>query len=57
MLFSGDEVNKPVNVLSGEEKVRVMLSKLMLKSNVLILDDQQIAELRVNFKVNHLCQS
>ncbi|HFN7695282.1 TPA: ATP-binding cassette domain-containing protein [Streptococcus pneumoniae] len=40
MLFSGEEVNKPVNVLSGGEKVRVMLSKLMLlKSNVLVLDD------------------
>ena len=40
MLFSGDEVNKSVNVLSGGEKVRVMLSKLMLlKSNVLVLDD------------------
>lgn len=40
MLFSGDEVTKPVNVLSGGEKVRVMLSKLMLlKSNVLVLDD------------------
>ncbi|HET5109249.1 TPA: ATP-binding cassette domain-containing protein [Streptococcus pneumoniae] len=40
MLFSGDEINKPVNVLSGGEKVRVMLSKLMLlKSNVLVLDD------------------
>lgn len=40
MLFSGDEVNKPVNVLSGGEKVRVMLSKLMLlKANVLVLDD------------------
>ncbi|VLU70936.1 ABC transporter ATPase [Streptococcus pneumoniae] len=40
MLFSGDEVNKPVNVLSGGEKVRVMLSKLMLlKSNVIVLDD------------------
>ena len=40
MLFSGDEVNKPVNVLSGGEKIRVMLSKLMLlKSNVLVLDD------------------
>ena len=40
MLFSGDEVNKSVNVLSGGEKVRVMLSKLMLlNSNVLILDD------------------
>lgn len=40
MLFSGDEVKKSVIVLSGGEKVRVMLSKLMLlKSNVLILDD------------------
>jgi ATPase subunit of ABC transporter with duplicated ATPase domains len=40
MLFSGDEVLKPVNVLSGGEKVRVMLSKIMLaKSNVLVLDD------------------
>ena len=40
MLFSGDEVLKPVNVLSGGEKVRVMLSKLMLsKANVLVLDD------------------
>ncbi|AZQ42619.1 ABC-F family ATP-binding cassette domain-containing protein [Streptococcus periodonticum] len=40
MLFSSDEVNKSVNVLSGGEKVRVMLSKLMLlKSNVLVLDD------------------
>lgn len=40
MLFSGDEVNKSVSVLSGGEKVRVMLSKLMLlKSNVLVLDD------------------
>ncbi|MBO6427653.1 ATP-binding cassette domain-containing protein [Enterococcus faecalis] len=40
MLFSGEEVLKPVNVLSGGEKVRVMLSKLMLsKSNVLVLDD------------------
>ena len=40
MLFSGDEVMKPVNVLSGGEKVRCMLSKLMLsKSNVLVMDD------------------
>ncbi|EGO7691815.1 ATP-binding cassette domain-containing protein [Enterococcus faecalis] len=40
MLFSGEEVLKPVNVLSGGEKVRVMLSKLMLsKANVLVLDD------------------
>jgi ATPase subunit of ABC transporter with duplicated ATPase domains len=40
MLFSGDEALKPVNVLSGGEKVRCMLSRMMLAgSNVLILDE------------------
>ena len=40
MLFSNEEVFKKVKVLSGGEKVRCMLSKLMLShSNVLILDD------------------
>jgi ATPase subunit of ABC transporter with duplicated ATPase domains len=40
MLFSGDESLKPVKVLSGGEKVRCMLSKLMMQNaNVLILDD------------------
>ena len=40
MLFSGEDVLKPVNVLSGGEKVRCMLSKMMLaKANVLVLDD------------------
>ena len=39
MLFSGDDVFKPVNVLSGGEKVRCMLSRMMLYgSNVLLLD-------------------
>ena len=39
MLFSGDEVYKPVEVLSGGEKVRCMFSRMMLfGSNVLILD-------------------
>ncbi len=39
MLFSGDDVYKPVNVLSGGEKVRCMFSRMMLfGSNVLILD-------------------
>lgn len=40
MLFSGDESLKPVKVLSGGEKVRCMLSKLMLSgANVLIFDE------------------
>jgi ATPase subunit of ABC transporter with duplicated ATPase domains len=40
MLFSGDEALKPVNVLSGGEKVRWMLSRMRLSgAHVLILDD------------------
>ncbi|GAB5051990.1 ABC-F family ATP-binding cassette domain-containing protein [Pediococcus ethanolidurans] len=40
MLFSGEDVNKPITKLSGGEKVRCMLSKMMLsKANVLLLDD------------------
>ena len=39
MLFSGEDVFKPVNVLSGGEKVRCMLSKMMLSgANVVLLD-------------------
>lgn len=39
MLFSGDDVYKQVQVLSGGEKVRCMLSRMMLGSaNVLLLD-------------------
>ena len=39
MLFSGDSVFKPVNVLSGGEKVRCMFARMMLfGSNFLLLD-------------------
>ncbi|MBN2442289.1 MAG: ATP-binding cassette domain-containing protein [Spirochaetales bacterium] len=40
MLFSGDEALKKANVLSGGEKVRCMLSRMMLSgANVLIFDE------------------
>jgi len=40
MLFSGDEILKKTTVLSGGEKVRCMLSKMMLQNpNVLTLDE------------------
>ena len=40
MIFSGDEALKKVNVLSGGEKVRCMLSKMMMnKSNILVIDE------------------
>ena len=40
LLFSGDEVRKPVNVISGGEQGRMIFGKLMLmKPNVLIMDE------------------
>ena len=40
MLFSGDEIMKKTNVLSGGEKVRCMVSRMMLQNpNVVILDE------------------
>ena len=40
MLFSGDEALKSANVLSGGEKIRCMLSRMMmLRANVLLLDE------------------
>ena len=40
MLFSGEDAEKSVNVLSGGEKVRCMLAKMMIaESNVLIFDE------------------
>ena len=40
MLFSGDEIMKKTNVLSGGEKVRCMISKMIMQNpNVLMLDE------------------
>lgn len=40
MLFSGDEIKKKTSVLSGGEKVRCMISKMMLQNpNVVVLDE------------------
>ena len=40
MLFSGDDIGKKTNVLSGGEKVRCMISRMMLQSPNLIVLDQ-----------------
>ena len=40
MLFSGEEALKPVNVLSGGEKVRCMFAKMMLEAGNFILLDE-----------------
>lgn len=40
MLFSGDDIDKQIKVLSGGEKVRCILAKMMLeRANVLLVDD------------------
>jgi ATPase subunit of ABC transporter with duplicated ATPase domains len=61
MLFSGDDIMKKTSVLSGGEKVRCMLSRMMLQDpNVLVLDEptnhldlesiQSFNESMINFK-------
>ncbi|MDR1780359.1 MAG: ATP-binding cassette domain-containing protein [Tannerella sp.] len=68
MLFSGDELLKKVNVLSGGEKMRCMISRMMLKdANTLVLDTptnhldlesiQAFNNTLVNFKGNILFAS
>ena len=61
MLFSGDEILKKTNVLSGGEKVRCMISRMMIQNpNLVVLDEptnhldlesiQSFNESMVNFK-------
>lgn len=68
MLFAGEDALKPAKVLSGGEKVRCMLSRMMLAgSNVLLLDQptnhldlESITALNnglINFKGNVLFTS
>jgi ATPase subunit of ABC transporter with duplicated ATPase domains len=40
MLFSGDDIQKKTNVLSGGEKVRCMVSRMMLQNPNLVILDQ-----------------
>lgn len=68
MLFSNDELSKKVSVLSGGEKMRCMISRMMLKNaNVMILDSpvnhldlesiQAFNNTLINFKGNILLSS
>ncbi len=68
MLFSGDEIYKKTSVLSGGEKMRCMISRMMLKNaNVLIMDNptnhldlesiQAFNNTLINFKGNVLMAS
>lgn len=68
MLFSGEEQEKPINALSGGEKHRMVLSKLMLEGgNFLVLDEPTnhldleaiiaLGEALYSFKGNVICVS
>ena len=68
MLFTGEELMKKVSVLSGGEKMRCMISRMMLRdANTLILDTptnhldlesiQAFNNTLVNYKGNVLCSS
>jgi ATPase subunit of ABC transporter with duplicated ATPase domains len=68
MLFSGEDIHKKVNVLSGGEKMRCMISRMMLRNaNVMVLDNptnhldletiQAFNNTLTNFKGNILMSS
>jgi len=59
MLFSGDDIQKKTNVLSGGEKVRCMVSRMMLQNPNLIILDQPTNHLDLESiqSFNEGCQS
>ena len=59
MLFSGDDIQKKTNVLSGGEKVRCMVSRMMLQNPNLVVLDQPTNHLDLESiqSFNEGCQS
>ncbi|MGZ3839095.1 MAG: ABC-F family ATP-binding cassette domain-containing protein [Flavisolibacter sp.] len=59
MLFSGDDIMKKTNVLSGGEKVRCMISRMMLQNPNLVILDQPTNHLDLESiqSFNEGCQS